>query len=247
MAVQAVLESLDGVDDTIQALYKEVDGRFILQISGVNQHPEVKNLKSAYEKTKASLKEAKDALQPYEGMDLDEIAALREKAASGGKPDPEAMEQLRKQIADAARKEYEGTLTKRDAELLSVRSLLERRVIDGDLVAALEKVGVKQAARKIILDHFKARGPKVVAEGDAGPVAMFETDMGPATAFAFVETWAKSDEAQEFLAPTGKGGSGAPAQGSVPAPAGRVTFDRSDPLAWGKNAEAVMKGEATAR
>jgi len=247
MPVQAVLDSLDGVDDALQPLYEEVGGKYVLQIAGVNQHPEVKNLKSAYEKTKLGLKEAKEALSTFEGVDLDEIAALREKAASGGKPDPEAMEQLRKQIADAARKEYEGTLTKKDQELLSVRSLLERRVIDGDLDAALEKVGVKQAARRIILDHFKARGPKVVAEGDSGPVAMFETDMGPATAAAFVEQWAKSDEAQEFLAPTGKGGSGTPPTGGAPAPAGRVTFDRNDPMAWGKNAEAVMKGEATAR
>lgn len=247
MAVRAVLESLEGVDEALQGLYAEKGGKYVLQVEGINAHPDVANLKSAYEKTKRDLKDAKDTLGTFDGVDLEEIAQLREKAAAGGKPDPEEMEKLRKQIADSARKEFERELAKRDEELTTTRSLLERRVVDGDLSAALEKVGVKPAARRIILDHFKARGPKVVADGEQGPVAMFETEMGPQSAAALIESWAKSEEAQEFLAATGKGGSGAgngaPAAGS----GGRVTFDRNDPLAFGKYAEALLKGEATAR
>jgi len=53
MALKTVLDTLDGVDDALKPFYAETEGKFILQVEGVDSHPEVANLKSAYERTKA--------------------------------------------------------------------------------------------------------------------------------------------------------------------------------------------------
>ena len=41
MALKTVIETTDGLDEAIAALYTETDGKFVLQIEGVDDHPEV--------------------------------------------------------------------------------------------------------------------------------------------------------------------------------------------------------------
>ena len=57
--LKATLESLDGVDDAIKPFYAEADGRFVLKVEGVDDHPEVANLRNAYARTKEDREKAK--------------------------------------------------------------------------------------------------------------------------------------------------------------------------------------------
>jgi hypothetical protein len=59
MALSTVLASLEGIDDAVKGLYKEVDGSFILDLDGIDDHPSVKGMKSALETIKGKRDEAK--------------------------------------------------------------------------------------------------------------------------------------------------------------------------------------------
>ena len=50
--LKTVIESTEGLDEALVPLYAEKDGKFVLQIEGVDAHPDVANLKSAYERVK---------------------------------------------------------------------------------------------------------------------------------------------------------------------------------------------------
>ncbi len=52
MAIHTVLATLDGVDDALKPLYTQDGDRFVLQLQGVNDHPDVRNLSAAYERVK---------------------------------------------------------------------------------------------------------------------------------------------------------------------------------------------------
>lgn len=59
MALKALLETLDGVDDAVKPFYAERDGKFALDVEGVDDHPDVANLKNAYGRTKDDREKAK--------------------------------------------------------------------------------------------------------------------------------------------------------------------------------------------
>ena len=63
MALKVTLETLDDVQAEYQALYTERDGVFVLDVEGVDNHPEVKNLKTAYTAEKAKRAETSDKLR----------------------------------------------------------------------------------------------------------------------------------------------------------------------------------------
>jgi len=44
MPLKAVLETLEGVDDAVQSFYAEKDGVFILDVEGMDSHPEVRGV-----------------------------------------------------------------------------------------------------------------------------------------------------------------------------------------------------------
>jgi len=54
MALKTILETLEGVDDALQSFYVENDGKYVLQVEGVDEHPDVANLRNAYQRTKAT-------------------------------------------------------------------------------------------------------------------------------------------------------------------------------------------------
>jgi len=95
MALKTVLESTDGLDEAIAALYTEADGRFILALEGVDDHPEVASLRNAYARTKerdaaaraeaAKLKAQIDELQagaPDTAATQAKISALEDKLSA---------------------------------------------------------------------------------------------------------------------------------------------------------------------
>jgi hypothetical protein len=60
MPLKAMLETIDDLPDNIQEMYAEQDiklgantvKRFVLQVDGVQDHPQVKNLQTAHERQK---------------------------------------------------------------------------------------------------------------------------------------------------------------------------------------------------
>lgn len=199
MALTSVVESLDGLDEAAQSLYAETDdGKYVLQVEGIDQHPDVANLKSAYERVKADKKtaaEERDAFkQQVEGLpedfDPDEWKKLKE---GKGKADPEDLVQLRRQL-ESERDEWKG---KYDTLVAESRQKAIRDAVQG----ALAQHGVPEGARRgAALDMMD--GKKVEMQGDQ---PMIDTDMGPMSVADYAKRWI-GKEGQAYVTPASGGG-----------------------------------------
>jgi len=208
--LKTLIETLDGVDDAIKPFYTEADGKFILQIDGVDNHPDVANLKSAYERTKENLATAKADLTAAnagkvelpEGFTIEKWEKLKD-----GKPDEAALIKLRETL-EGERDEWKGKFEAASATAL-------RNATDRDLTDALNASGVTnptfaKAARGMLADSVKI--------GDDGK-PFVDTDMGPMPLSEHVKRWAAS-EGKDFVTPAagggGRGGDGKGASDSNP-------------------------------
>lgn len=198
MALKTVLETLEGVDDALQSFYTETDGKFILQIDGVDNHPDVSNLKSAYERTKADRDAARaerDAAKKLAADFPEDFDAEKWAKIKDGKPDEAALIKLR-QTLEAERDDWKGKF-----EAASQTSL--RNALDRDLTDALQEAGVTNPAFAKAARTMLASDVKI---GDDGK-AVVETDMGPMALAEHVKRWAAT-EGKPFVTPPSGGGAG---------------------------------------
>lgn len=197
--LKSVLDSLDGVDESLHGFYVERDGKHYLDAEGVE---DVGGLKSALAKEKAAAKAAKEALAKYDGFDPEEFQRLKEAAEAAEAKKLEA-EGNYKEIRERDAKAFAKEIEKRDAEIGRRDKFIEKLVVENELNAAIEKVGViselKDGARAL----FMIKGAKVVATEDG-----YNGLLGDVPISDYVESWAKTDEAAHYLRPTGAGGSG---------------------------------------
>lgn len=184
MAHKTVLDTLEGVDDAAKPFYSEMDGKFVLNVEGIDDHPEVRNLSNAYGRTKADLVAVKT-----------EAASLKAKIAEleKGAPDTAAtqakLSALEARLAEAEAKagEWQGKYT--------------GVTRDQSLQAALASVGITEpaylkAVTKMLSDQVKL--------GDDG-TAYVDTQMGPKVLGDYVKAWAAT-EGKAFVAPPVGGG-----------------------------------------
>lgn len=226
MALKAVVDSLDGVEDAIQGLYTEAeDGKYYLSVDGVDALPQVRGLVTTLRRFKevapdaSRLKSKLDRLSELEGyadlgLSADEvrekIQRLEELEASGGDVDGkiEALRQTYDKQKAALQKQLEGKLGEKDAEIQTLQSFVERLTVDNALDRALDKVKVIPETREAVKALLKQRGPKVIREGDDYR-GIFETDLGEVSVEDYVDAWSRRDEAAPFMPASGNKGSGA--------------------------------------
>lgn len=194
--LKTVLDNLDGVDDAVKAFYAEKDGKFVLQIDGIDAHPEVANLKSAYERVKVKEGEARTALTQAKA-DLD--------AATKGKPDEAAL------IAE--RQGYETKITDLTSQLTAAQGKLTGVTRDQALTSALTAAGITDAG---LLAGAAAIHRERIKLGEDGSASV-ETPMGPKPLSDFIKGWAAS-EGKAFVTPAEGGG----AKGSQSQNGGKV-------------------------
>jgi hypothetical protein len=213
MALKALLDTLDGVDDAIKPFYTERDGKFALAVDGVDDHPDVANLRNAYARTKEDREKAKTEAATLKAQ----IAELQK-----GAPDTAATQakitQLQEQLDAAAAKATEW-----QTKFTGVTR-------DQALANALQTAGITNPT---FLKAAQAMLAGTVKLGDDG-TAYAETGMGPKVLGDFVKGWAAQD-GKDFVTPP-KGGD---ARGSERAATGqtikRGDFDRLDPVAQMKS------------
>lgn len=197
--LKTVIETTDGLDEAIASLYAEHDGKFILQIEGVDAHPDVANLKSAYERVKAdreTVKTERDALKAKaaslpEDFDPEKWAKFKD-----GKPDEAALVQLRKEL-EAERDDWRNKFE-------AASETARKNALDRDLTDALTAAGVTnpsyaKAARTMLSSEVKI--------GDDGKPYV-ETDMGPLGLADHVKRWTAGEGKDFVTAPKGGGSKG---------------------------------------
>lgn len=218
MPIKAILDTLEGVDDAVKALYTEADGKFVLQIEGVDLHPDVANLKSAFERVKGSEKELRGKVTEAE---------KRLEEALKGKPDEAAVVKLRQEL-EAERDAWKTKAEDATGRLLGVTR--DSTLRDALTAAGIADPAFQKAATLMLRDSVKVDGDKVVAE----------TDMGPMPVADYVKRWSAS-EGKSFVTPPNGGGARGQDQGVKPGSIKRADFDAMPPTA---KAEAMKAGTA---
>lgn len=222
MTLKAILESLDGLPDTVKSEYKKGDdGKFHLDVEGIDDHPGVGALKRAKDYEKSERQKVVKQVSDLQTQ-LDALTEERDGILKGAIPkgDVEKLESS-----------YKEKLAKREKELSD-----QIAALTGNLQTMLvDNVAQTMASRiskspELILPHIKARLKAEFADGKA-TTRVLDKDGNP-SAFG-IEDLQKEMVANPAFAPIiigskasgsgaegGHGGSGAP---------GKINYAKASP------------------
>lgn len=209
--LKTVIDTTDGLDEAILPFYVESDGKFVLQIEGVDAHPDVLALKGAYERVKT---DKATATQQAKALQTQIDAMAKDK------PDEAAVLKLRQEL-EAERDKWKG-----EAEALSQRLTGVTR--DRTLQEALTAAGVTNPA--FLKAATAMMSGSVKMDGDA---VIVETDMGPTPVGDYIKRWVAGEGAAFVAAPQGGGAKGG--DGSKVKPSGDMGGTKADRVSALKN------------
>ena len=165
--LKKILDSLDGLDDSVKALYTEKDGKFYLQVEDDTDVAGLKQKNAELLAEKAKWKEKQEEAAEKQKQEIaDAVEAALKKAKDGG--DIEALEASWKEKYDTKVTEMQGTidgLTSNVSELTS----------GSEATKLVNAIGVK-GSMEVLLPHVQKRlrtdivdgVPKVVVLGTDG-------------------------------------------------------------------------------
>lgn len=139
MALKHKLETLEGLDETTAALYKAVDGAFVLDIEDLDTADE---LKGAYERTKEDRNKLREQLAAIEAEKAEKEAAERERMEQA--QEHEKLYQSEKAKSEKARTELEA-----------LKQKIARREVDDEVDAIV--TGLTTDERRLRLLQREAR------------------------------------------------------------------------------------------
>lgn len=148
MALKTILDGLENVPE--DGRIHEVDGKFVLDIDGIDAHPAVVNLTTAHERTKADKKRLGDENTPLkarvEGLpdDFDADAYEELKSQAEGKAPKKTDEQVA-QVRQQLEKMHNIELAKKDECIATLEGAVTKATIDDGLSKALDEAGVDPA------------------------------------------------------------------------------------------------------
>lgn len=221
--LKTVVDTLDGLDEAIQSLYSEADGKFVLQVEGIDLHPEVAPLKNAYERTKQdrdAARQERDEFKAKLSSVPDDFDAERWEKAKDGKADEAKLIEMR-QTLEAERDEWKR---KFEAE----QAAQERRSINDAVSAALAAQGVPEGLR-FGAGAQMLHGRTVTVE-NGNPI--IDSGMGPMPLSDFAARWVAGDGAQYVPQPGGGG-----------APGSDASQTKQPPKSWAEAKTAKEKAE----
>jgi len=248
MTIPVVVEDREQLPEGREDLYVETDSGFVLDVEGVDSHPDVANLRTAYQREKEKRQEVarkRDELKARadlipEDVEQETLTQVLDRLRQGEDPFQQQKDgpdpaKIKEQVEQQWRKEVE----QRDAKLSERDQQIRQMVIDQHLSQALSKAKVtnpayQKAAKKLLADQIQ------VAEGDDGLQATVETDMGPLTVEQYVQQWTAGDEGSAFVDQSvGSGARGAQSSGK-----GRKQLSRSqfEELGAGQRQEFIRNG-----
>ncbi|MBM3604268.1 MAG: hypothetical protein FJX25_05800 [Alphaproteobacteria bacterium] len=216
MALKTILDSLDDVPEALHGEYKEIDGRFVLDLEGIDVHPTVVNLKNAHERQKQTnrtlqtdLTTAKARLEGLpDDFDADAYETLKQQAE--GKAPAKTDEQVA-QIRQQLERKHQAELAKKDERIGTLTGAVNKLSIDDGLSKALDEAGVDPAFKPGAMALLKSKGAVKLVVEDGHFKAQVETDMGPMPLANYVRDWSGSDEGKIYV----KKPTGADAQGGT--------------------------------
>lgn len=218
MALKVVVETLDDLDEATKALYKEqtIGGKpmFVLDVEGIEAHPTITNLKTAFERVKKDKKELGDKVtafeERFEGVPDEFNAEAYEalKAQAEGK-EPQKTDEAVAGVRAQLEKKHQTEIQKKDERINVLTSALQNSLVDDRLTAALVENNVAKEYLPAVRALIKSKGVAKLHEEEGKFGAVVETDVGPSDISQFVKDWASSEEGKSFIkAPAGGGAGG---------------------------------------
>ena len=250
MGVKAVVESVDGLSEEMQSLYKQEGDVYVLDIDGVDDHPKVRGVVTANKSNKEKRDQHKaelDALKKrLEGLpeDFDHSAYEELVAAAegkGGQVTEDQIAEMRDKIRAKLEKQYTQQIEERDEKNGKLSSAINRMTVDGGLSRAMDEAQIDPKHKKAVLALLKTSANINVEETDDGTFRPFvETDMGPQDLTKFVSDWAASDDGKHYVAQS----TGPTPRGGKSGGAGSKTMKRSefDALAPAQKSQTIADG-----
>jgi hypothetical protein len=261
MALKAVLESIEDLDEVLKGEYTEKDGKFYLDISEINAHPQVVALKNAHErqktdnaglKTKITELESKVSALPAD-FTVDEWNRL---LALDDGDDPtkkkakadERLSQLRSTYESqitALKEKYATDIAAKDGIIGTERTLRAQDKADLALDKAMDKANIDPKFRTAVRAMHKT-AIKHSIEDDGTVRVFFESDLGEVEPETFLNSWSQSDDGKIFVTiPTGPSGSQTKGNSGI-------TNNPFSAQFWNKTEQAALrndpvKGERYAR
>jgi hypothetical protein len=215
VALKAVLASLEGIAESLQVEYKKGDdGRFYLDVDGIEDTPAVEGLRNKYRTVLDEKKQVQKKLDEI-GVTPEEVADLREKAKVGGKgANAEAVAALEAKLADV-QKAAQAEIDKAKQEATREKEANRKSVKDAEVATAIAKAGANPKLAKLIEDQFDVRLAEdgrynVVVMKDGQPRTKGLT-AEPFTADDLMTELKQSEDWGIFFPASGKTGSGAAA------------------------------------
>jgi hypothetical protein len=207
MALKTVITTTEGLDEAIAALYTEQDGKFILDIEGVDEHPEVASLRNAYARTKEDREKAKSDAASLKSQIAELQAGAPDTAATQAKLS--ALEERLSQ-AEAKANEWQGKYTG-----------ITR---DQSLQGALQQAGINEPAFLKAATAMLADQVKLADDG----TAYVESSMGPKVLGDYVKAWAAGEGAAFVAKPQGAGVKGGEGNGTPTAKKGDLAGSKEE-------------------
>lgn len=224
MPLQLVVDTLEGLPETVATLYtKGDDGKFKLGVEGV---PDVTNLKKALQAERDARTAAERTAKDFEGLDAKEIRDMLKQMEGNeeaqllkaGKIDDVIARRTQKLVQENERKLKEA-LEKVDAESTRAKRLIAK-VLDGAVTAAASKAGLHPQAIDDAMLHARAifsldENGNAVQLGDDGKPVLGKDGKTPFTPSEWLESMREA-KPHWFPATASGGGarnsSGAPRQ-----------------------------------
>lgn len=224
MTLRAVVDSLDGIPESLHDEYIEKDGKFYLDLDGtLNAHTAVVPLANSLANVRKEKKTLQDRVTALEARtvglpeDFDptkyaDIVAELEAIKKDPNRDKDTEAKLQKEreryeqrLRDAETKRL-ADIKAKDEEILERDTLIHATLVDGGLTDALVKHGIAKefmgATRALLRGSVKVK-----RDDDGKRHAVVDTDLGEVDIDRFVENWSKSDDGKPFVMPA-KGGGG---------------------------------------
>lgn len=259
----AIVESEEQLPEGLADYYQQNDdGAYVLSLDGVDNHPDVRGLKSSLQKQKQDrekLRKERDQFKETaslipDDLDRETVQQAIERLRNGDGDDDgdnqgEGQQQGQRRRSDGqdvtkvrqqVEQRYQKEIEQRDQALSQKDQQLRNLVVDNSLGGALQKHGVntpglQKAAKRLLSEQVK------VQEGEDGtPTAVVDTDMGEVSVDQFVKDWINTEEGQDFLprsSGSGARGSGANARGKK-----EMTRDQFDQMGAEERRKFIKDG-----
>ncbi|NBB81649.1 MAG: hypothetical protein GVY36_19775 [Verrucomicrobia bacterium] len=232
MTLKAVLDEdqFGELDESHQGLYREQDGKYVLDVDDVDNFPTVHGLKTGHIRSKKerdqyrdqfeSLKRKAGPLADFDDIDLSDadperlesllpyLTGEREIPSGDGGPKVDVDK-----IKANAVKPFERKLSEAEQTAEQYKGLLHKHVRDSALTSALSKSKVAEPYFDAAMAMFRSR-IKVV-EDDGNLIPMIEDDAtGEMPVDKYIKEWAQTDQGKAFIEATGNQGGGSRGSGA---------------------------------